>query len=275
MHYPVWVDGVADGRVHPADRGLAYGDGLFETFLVAQGRAVLAEGHFARLAAGAEALALRVDLPVLRDRFAAFLAECPPDCVAKLIVTRGVGGRGYQPDPAAVPSLVFSAHPLPEVPVAHAESGIEAGFCRLRLAEQPALAGHKHLNRLEQVLLRRELDAMGLDEALVQDSEGWVVEGVASNLFLVRGGELCTPRIEVAGIRGVLRGAILHEAAARGHRVVEANFGPDDFLAADEVFFCNSVIGVRPLRRLAAREWTPGPVTRHWQAFWRQQAAIS
>lgn len=275
MQFPVWVDGVADGRLHPADRGLAYGDGLFETFLVAQGRAVLADGHFARLAAGAEALALRVDLHVLSARFAAFLAECPPDCVARIIVTRGVGGRGYLPDPGAVPTLVFSAHPLPEVPAAHVESGIEAGFCQLRLAEQPALAGYKHLNRLEQVLLRRELDAMGKDEALVQDAEGWVVEGVARNVFLVAGGELRTPRIDVAGIRGVLRAAILHEAAARGHRVVEGNYGPDDFLSADEVFFCNSVSGIWPLRRLGARDWTPGPVTRRWQAFWQEQTGIS
>lgn len=268
MQYPVWVNGIADGRVHPADRGLAYGDGLFETIRIRRGRAVLADEHFARLAIGAGVLGLAIDPTVLRDRFLAFLAGCPDECVAKIIVTRGVSGRGYLPDPEATPTVIYSAHDLPDVPAAHAESGITAGVCALRLAEQPALAGLKHLNRLEQVLLRREMDELGVDEALVMDTEGWVTEGVFSNVFLVRDGELCTPRIEVAGIRGVLRGAILHAAAESGRRVTEGHYGPDDFLGAEEVFFCNSVNGIWPLRQFGGREWTPGPVTRHWQNFW-------
>lgn len=272
MLYPVWVNGIEDGRVHPADRGLAYGDGLFETLCVRQGRAVLAQEHFDRLAVGAAVLGIPLELAVVRDRFQAFLAACPPECVAKILVTRGVSGRGYLPDPAGAPTVIYSAYPPPALPVAHTESGIAAAVCELRLAEQPALAGIKHLNRLEQVLLRRELDVLGTDEALVRDSEGWVVEGVFSNVFLVQGGRLCTPRIEVAGIRGVLRAAILHEAARVGDRVAEDDYGVDDFLAADEVFFCNSVNGIWPVRTLAGREWMPGPVTRHWQSFWRAAA---
>lgn len=268
MLYPVWVNGIEDGRVHPADRGLAYGDGLFETVRIQQGRAVLEHEHFVRLAIGAAALALPVDPAMVRDRFRAFLSSCPAECIAKIIVTRGVSSRGYLPDPMPVPTVIFSAHPLPPTPAAHAGDGVRATICSLRLAEQPALAGHKHLNRLEQVLLRRELDVLAADEALVCDTEGWVVEGVFSNVFLVRGGELCTPRIDVAGIRGVLRAAILHEAAARGKEVTEGNFGVEDFLAADEVFFCNSVNGIWPVRTLQGREWVPGPVTRDWQAFW-------
>jgi 4-amino-4-deoxychorismate lyase len=144
-------------------------------------------------------------------------------------------------------------------------------MCTLRLAEQPALAGHKHLNRLEQVLLRRELAMLEADEGLVLDAGGRVVEGVFSNVFLVLGGELHTPRIDVAGIRGVMRAVLLREAAALGHKVVEGHYGPKDFLAADEVFFCNSVNGIWPVRALGSREWMPGPVTRHWQAFWQEQ----
>lgn len=275
MGYPVWVNGVEDGRVHPADRGLAYGDGLFETLRIEQGRAVLADEHFQRLAASAEALGLRIEPEVIRERFAAFLASCPASCVAKIIVTRGVGSRGYLPDPAATPTVIYSAHALPDIPAAHAEQGVVATVCSLRLAEQPALAGHKHLNRLEQVLLRRELDALGADEALVLDAEGWVVEGVFSNVFLVRGSELCTPRIEVAGVRGVLRAAVLHAAACDGHKVLQGQYTPDDFRNADEVFFCNSVNGLWPVRTLDGREWTPGPVTRRWQAFWQERVGAS
>ncbi|HEX4869353.1 MAG TPA: aminotransferase class IV, partial [Moraxellaceae bacterium] len=153
MLYPVWVNGVEDGRVHPSDRGLAFGDGLFETMRVEQGRVVLLQEHLERLTVGAAALAIPLEPAVVRDRLPAFLATCPAECVAKIIVTRGVSGRGYLPDPLATPTVIFSAHPLPAVPAAHAESGIRAAVCALRLAEQPALAGHKHLNRLEQVLL--------------------------------------------------------------------------------------------------------------------------
>lgn len=278
MKGPVWINGKDDGHLDPADRGLAYGDGLFETLRVEKGRAVLGDAHFSRLQYSAADLGIPLDMAALCQDFSRFLALCAPSCVAKIIVTRGVSGRGYLPDPAALPTVIFSAHALPLHPHSHAAEGIRAAVCAQRLGRQPMLAGHKHLNRLEQVLLRRELAALQADEALVCDVDGFVVEGVSGNVFFVRDGVLHTPRLDTAGVRGVLRAALMDFADRQGIVVHEGFYGRADFMGADEVFFCNSVNGVWPVARLhdghSERQWSPGPLTRHLQAFWQEQLSL-
>jgi 4-amino-4-deoxychorismate lyase len=270
MEFPVWINGSDQGRIDPADRGLAYGDGLFETIRITRGRALLLEAHLGRLMAGAEALGIELNETVVRDDYEHFLQLCPEACITKIVVTRGCSGRGYLPEPGAPTTLVFSSHPLPSYPDSYQTAGISAGICSLQLAVQPRLAGIKHLNRLEQVLLRSETAALQVQEALVCDSRGYVIEGVSSNVFMVHGGRLHTPAIETAGVRGVMREAILCKADQEGSPGIEGHYLPSDFLAADEVFFCNSVNGVWPVHTLADRHWSPGPVSRRWQAFWQE-----
>lgn len=270
MAYPVWINGSEQGCIDPADRGLAYGDGLFETLRTEAGRVLLLDDHMARLQHGARLLEIAVDDQELRRDLASYLSHCPGSCIVKIIITRGRSGRGYLPDPAAVPTRIFSAYPRPEYPESHQSMGIHAGVCSLHLGSQPRLAGIKHLNRLEQVLLRRELEELGKDEALVCNAQGFVVEGVFSNVFMVRAGRLCTPAIEDSGVRGVLRTAILRAASMQGMAVEEGVLTPDDFLNADEIFFCNSVNGIWPVQSLKERYWKPGPISRHWQAFWQE-----
>jgi 4-amino-4-deoxychorismate lyase len=278
MKGPVWINGKDGGHLDPADRGLAYGDGLFETLRVEKSRAVLAEAHFSRLQYSAAALGIPLDIAALCRDFSRFLTHCAASGVAKIIVTRGVSGRGYLPDPAARPTVIFSMHDLPEYPAAHAAEGITAAVCTQRLGKQPLLAGHKHLNRLEQVLLRRELAALQADEALVCDIEGVVIEGVSSNVFFVRDGVLHTPLLATAGVHGVLRAALMDFADGQGIAVHEALYGRADFMAADEVFFCNSVNGVWPVARLhdghSERHWRPGALTRRLQDFWQEQLGL-
>lgn len=271
MHYPVWVNGSDGGKVDPADRGIAYGDGLFESLLVRGGKAILLDEHLDRLEAGAAALGLDLEMSLLAREVEYFIAQCPASCVAKITITRGVTGRSYLPDPKAVPTRIMSAYAPPEWPSAHADSGIDAVVCSFKLSIQPVLAGLKHLNRLEQVLLRRELAERHGAEGLVCDFHGRVVEGVFSNIFMVRNGYLATPLINQAGVRGVMRDSIIRQSQAEGIAVVEGSFSVEDFCTADEVFFCNSVYGVWPVRSLLGRSWSPGPVTRRWQSFWHQK----
>ncbi len=274
MSYPVWVNGEEGGRLLPADRGLAYGDGLFETLRIENQRAVFADAHFSRLFGSAVALGIALQPAGLLTDFSRFLRTCPARCVAKIVVTRGSSGRGYLPDPQALPTVIFSAHALPSYPESFSSDGVVADISGLRLGLQPMLAGHKHLNRLEQVMLRREQAMLGVDEMLVCDLDGHVVEGVSSNLFLVKNGELGTPLIEQAGIRGVMRAQVMAQAARLGIPVTESRYATDDFLSADEVFFCNSVNGIWPLRRLPGRQWQPGPVSRQLQSFWQESLEI-
>jgi len=275
-----WVNGKTfeDGNaasVAVTDRGLAYGDGLFETVRIAGSRSVLGEAHFARLTASAAALGIVFDASATAAAFADFVAGSG-DAVAKIILTRGSSSRGYLPDPDSPPTLIFTLHPAMTWPAELAAQGMVAAICPSPLGISPLLAGHKHLNRLEQVLLRREL-AMYPEahEALVSDIEGHVVEGVFSNVFWVRDGLLHTPRLNRAGVRGVMRQFLCKQAQLAGIPLEEGAYRLEHVLAADEVFFCNSLYGIWPVRRLSDRVLMPGPVTRRLQHHWDEMLDAS
>lgn len=269
MESRIWRGEQRVDQLAADDRGLAYGDGLFESVRVIAGRPVLMDYHWARLSAGCRVLDIP-DLPFWRMALADFLADCAAsglrDGIVRLQVTRGGGGRGYLPTSPSVPTFVLGWHPAPTWPASHGEQGVSVGDGRIALAIQPALAGIKHLNRLEQVLLRRELAQQpGCAEAVVLDSEGRVVEGVFSNLFIVRDGVLRTPDLARCGVRGVLRDALLDAAAVAGLPVVVGELRPEDCRDADEWFFCNSVYGIWPVLRWGERTWRAGPMTRQCQ----------
>lgn len=262
----LWIGEQPVAAPAPDDRGLAYGDGLFETLRVIAGRPVLAAAHWDRLEAGCGCLGIPVQR-FWRAALADFL-QGRGDGIVRIQITRGSGGRGYLPPADCHPLTIMSWHAAPVWPESHARDGIAAGTGLLRLACQPALAGLKHLNRLEQVLLREELGRLpDCAELVVRDGEGRLVEGVFSNLFFVRGGVLCTPALTRCGVAGVLRSALLAACAAQGLAVETGDYTSADLADADEAFFCNSVYGIWPLRQWHERSWRPGAVTRQCQAM--------
>ncbi|MGM0702140.1 MAG: aminodeoxychorismate lyase [Pseudomonadota bacterium] len=236
------------------DRGLAYGDGLFETVLLHDGQPRLWDEHLARLARGCHALG--IPLPHEHD-LAAPLAEAPRGtAVLKLVVTRGSGGRGYCPPRDPEPSLAWRVTGF----VPHVDAwrdGVRVRHCRLRLGIQPLLAGVKHLGRLENVLARAEWNDPAVAEGLVCDSDGVLVEATAMNLFWQRNGRLETPRLDRCGVAGTLRAALLERTD-----IDEVAAGPEALLEAEAVWVGNSVQGLWPLTRLDDSEG-------HRLAFWR------
>jgi len=264
-----WVDGVSADVLAVSNRGLAYGDGLFETLLVRGGRPRLFERHLARLLDGCQRLHLPLDSALLTEEAQRF-ATAMGDGVLKVIVTRGDAPRGYAIDPLAAPRRILQAAPLPAYPSAHAEEGVALFQCAMRLAEQPALAGLKHLNRLEQVLARSEWSDPRWAEGLMCDTSGRVIEGVYSNLFMVCDGRLCTPALARCGVAGVMRAELLAQAQALGMETLVADFSLDDLACADEVFVCNSVYGVWPVLTCGAARWQAGAVTRKLQRIARE-----
>lgn len=262
----VWIDGRPAALLPVTDRGLAYGDGLFETIAVRAGRIALLERHLQRLGEGVRRLALPLDLALLRGELLAFAAELGTG-VAKLIVTRGDGLRGYAPPADAHCRRILSGSPPPAYPPRHAGEGVRLHPCRTRLAEQPLLAGLKHLNRLEQVLARAEWQDPACAEGLMRDSGGRVIEGVFSNLFVVKDGVLLTPALQRCGVAGVMRAEILARAAAAGLSVQVGDLDYAQLLAADEVFLCNSQYGIWPVVALAEHSWPLGALTRKLQAL--------
>jgi len=256
------VNGVESSAISVDDRGLQYGDGLFETMSAQDGRVRHFERHMERLAEGGRRLGLPVPDPNL------VAAECERALVGlgagsvKLMVTRGPGPRSYRPpaDPA-VTRIVVSSAPKPRN---DPEEGIVVRLCDTPLGLNPRLAGIKHLNRLEQVLACAEWDDPAIAEGLMSSVDGRIVCATAANVFLVREGRLLTPAIRDCGVAGVMRGVVLAAAREAGidNEILDVRLV--DFSAADEVFLTNAITGVRPvgeilgLRRYAA----PGDVTR-------------
>jgi len=264
----VWVDGKETNLVPAEDRGLAFGDGLFETMGFHGDRVPLLERHLQRLHDGARRLRIALDPEQTRDEILRFLAGAgSDDGVIKLIVTRGDGGRGYRAEQGIAARRILLQRPRGAHPDAWWSEGVTIRHCETRLGSNRALAGMKHLNRLEQVMARMEWDDPQIAEGLMSDQKGRIVEGISTNLFLVSGGRLLTPAIEHCGVAGVMRAHILQVVAPQlALHSEEIQCERALLSAAQEVFLCNAVIGVWPVRQLGTARWPLGPVTRKVQA---------
>lgn len=261
----VWVvNGAAGGAVDAADRGLAYGDGLFETMAARDGRVPLLAFHLERLAEGCGRLRIPPpDSDVVTAEIAQYAAG-RERAVVKLVVTRGSGGRGYGPPARPEPARILGIFPWPERDPAHYTGGIVLRTSTMTIGESDRLAGLKHLGRLEQVAASLELDPAA-DEGLQRRAGGYVVGGIGSNVFIVRGGSVSTPAIVTCGVRGVMRRVVIEACEREGLTIAETDMRAADLHAADEIFVTNAVAGVLPVRDFDGRAFEPGPVTRRLQ----------
>tara|TARA_Y100000780_G_scaffold126313_2_gene113637 strand:- start:133 stop:966 length:834 start_codon:yes stop_codon:yes gene_type:complete len=262
------VNGEPASSLPVSDRGLAYGDGLFETLRAVAGSLPLLQRHLLRLQRGCEALAI----PFARALIEAELRDAAQRLgqgVIKLTVTRGSGPRGYAAPSAPQPTRILTAGPAPATDPARRE-GITLFACRTRLSEQPLLAGLKHLNRLDQVLARSEWQSPEFAEGLVCDQQGRPVECTMSNVLIWLDGGWVTPSLEHCGVRGVMRDYLLDTLAAQGVPVVEQSIDMEMLLSAQEICCCNSLIGVWPVVRLGEQRWPVGPQTRFLQTLAEQ-----
>lgn len=247
------------------DRGMQFGDGVFETLAAIDGRIPALDRHLERLARGCQVLGLPIpDKQSLRRDLDAVLPAMG-SAVLKILITADAGGRGYARSKQCPVSRRVGRLPWP----AERPETFAITLCRLRLASQPLLAGIKHCNRLEQILARREVDDAGADEGLLLDSEGHVVEGVSANLFVVHQGGLQTPVIDECGVAGIMRARVLETAERIELSAQVTRLSLADILDADEIFMTNSLIGIRPVHRLSyegsVREWQAGAITDHIQ----------
>ncbi len=266
MTVSILVNGELSDVIPAGDRGLAYGDGVFETLRFTAGHPQLWQGHMDRLQRGCQRLALPVPDQALLLREARTVAAGERDCVVKIIITRGSGGRGYAPPSAPQPNRVVSLHALPPGLEDDARRGVHGHICEQRIALQPSLRGIKHLNRLEYVLAAAELAHAPGQVGIVLNTEEFVISSVHANLFLVVNGQLLTPRMDRCGVHGVLRAYLQRDFK---NRLELRRVTLDLMAAASEVFLASSVRGVVPLRSVGEWHWDPGPVTRDMQQ-WHQ-----
>lgn len=266
------VNGHRQDCVPAADRGFNYGDGVFETMAVRDGRCLRWNEHLARLYDGLERLRFAhfPERRLLSDEAGALAAEVGHG-VVKIVVTRGAGSRGYRVGGSESPNRVISAHPWDPTVGEKREAGVAVRVCDLRLPPEPAaLRGVKHLNRLPQVLARLECGPEH-DEGLLLDERGRLLEGTMSNVFLVQDRTLVTPALEDRGLAGTMRARVIQCASALRLRAETRDVPARTVAEADEIFLTNSVIGIWPVRRLDDAVFAVGPVTRALQSALNEQ----
>lgn len=256
------VNGRQTDLINIQDRGLLYGDGVFETIAVRDGRPLFLQQHLQRLALGCQRLGLVYDNPrQLQDEIGQLVTGAD-DAVLKIILTRGSGSRGYAIPPAPRVTRILTLSEFPRYPAEYYSAGVHIRICEARLGENSLLAGIKHLCRLEQVLARSEWRDPAIAEGIMLSSSGHVIEGTMSNLFLVQDNRLVTPDLTLCGVSGIMRAVIMEIARQTGITTEVRKVTLQELLDADELLICNSIIGLWPVRQCNAQHYrAPGPLT--------------
>jgi 4-amino-4-deoxychorismate lyase len=262
-----WVNGVEQNTISASDRGLQFGDGLFETMALIGGKVRHVERHLDRLTLGCGRLGIPCPRRAeLLDEFSRF-AGAEGRAVLKLVLTRGVSERGYRIPESLQPTRILSHNDRPNYPAEWWEQGVKVRWCKTTLSGQPALAGLKHLNRLEQVLARREWSDPDIAEGLMCDRRGYLIGGTMTNVFLVRGKTLTTPRVDECGVAGTMRTTILELANALGLEGAVQEIAGVDVAKAEEMFLTNALIGAWPVHQLGELRLPRSTVTRQVQSL--------
>lgn len=264
------VNGVVGAQVSPLDRGFTYGDGVFETCKLNNKKIPLWNLHKDRLLKSCERLFIPVSEELIESQLFTLLSDVNiADAVVKITVTRGEGGRGYRSPDVVSPTIVIGVFPASEYPQTYFSEGITIKLCNQRLSCNSNLAGLKHLNRLEQILARAEWQENSIAEGVMLDVNGNLIEAVFSNIFLIKNGALYTPDLSEAGVAGVMRRFVLETLAQQaGLNTYIARLSLNDLINADEVFLCNSLYGIWPVKKLLTeqpKEFNPGVITHQLQ----------
>lgn len=256
------INGVFADYISVSDRGLQYGDGIFETIACQKGQPQFCAQHLQRMQLGANKLAIDYpgDEAMLSDIAMLFEKKPGNDCVIKLIVTRGQGERGYR---SPVPQHVTRIAQLSDWPQAlqqNTHQAVNLCLCRHTVSSNSALAGLKHLNRLDNVIARNEWNDEYY-EGLLSDESGHLVEGTMSNIFFVRKKVLLTPMLDTAGVDGVIRQQIISIASEQGIACEQSHIHKKSIHNMDEAFICNSLIGITPVSRIDDISFKQGSIT--------------
>lgn len=259
----ILINGETAETIEASDRALQYGDGVFETIAIRGGRPQLWQSHMERLLLGCNRLGIPVpDVKQLASECEQLCKECD-SAVLKIIISRGSGGRGYRPPRPANPRRIVMRHPWPDY--SSAAQGITLRLCETPVSCNRALAGIKHLNRLDQVMARAEWDDEHIAEGVMADAGGNLVEGTMSNLFAVKGDVLLTPDLAECGVAGVMRQQIFSLAEQMAIPCEFSRITPDSLAQMDEVFVSNSIIGIWSVKRFESAVFGDNPVTRRIQ----------
>ena len=250
------INGLEQDTLPASDRATQFGDGCFTTARILEGDVCLLDAHLRRLQDACQTLLIPFTQWEILEHEMRQLASGKTSGVLKVIISRGSGGRGYSGAACQHPTRILSVSAWPDHYDRWRLEGITLALSPVRLGRNPLLAGLKHLNRLEQVLIRSHLEQTDADEALVLDSDGWLTECCAANLFWRQGRDVFTPRLDYAGVNGIMRQRCIAQLAPSTFRVVEVTARPETLREADEVLICNALMPLVPVRRWEETTWS-------------------
>ncbi|WP_018693216.1 aminodeoxychorismate lyase [Algicola sagamiensis] len=235
-----------DKRVSLRDRAFNYGDGLFTTLLYDGKKLHHWDAHVARFQHGLAVLS--IPEPNWQTIYQAVLSRLSSERqVVKIHISRGCGGRGYACGEIEGPDIRISFNNFPKHYEMLQMSGVGLITCNFQLSIQPFLAGLKHLNRLEQVMIRQELDAKNAFEGIVCDYNGDVIECCSANIFWYSNGVWFTPELSECGVKGIMRGHVIRQLQENAQSLQIGRFGIQNILSAESVWICNSLMGIVPV----------------------------
>lgn len=269
----VYIDGKyydeKNAKISVFDHGLLYGDGVFEGIRVYNGRVFKLKEHVDRLYCSAKAILL--DLPMSHAELTKAVVEAcrrnrVQDGYVRLVVTRGIGTLGLDPNGCRRPSVIIIAGSIQLYPANLYEQGMEIVTVptarNLHSALNPAI---KSLNYLNNILAKIEANHAGCEEAVMLNAEGYVSECTGDNLFLVKAGQLFTPPLSAGALYGITRATVIELAREAGLVVSEPNLTRYDLYNANECFLTGTGAELIPVVKIDGRvigDGRPGPVTR-------------
>ncbi|MFA6037039.1 MAG: aminodeoxychorismate lyase [Legionellales bacterium] len=242
-------------------RALHYGDGLFETIALKHGVMLFWQEHYQRLILGCQRLKFPIPNEALLLQEIDAVKKNQTRAIIKIILTRNAQERGYRIPEKNVTHQIVHAYPFIDYPKTHYQKGVRVIFCKTQVSENSALAGIKHLNRLDNVLASSEWTDDAISEGLMSDANQHIIQGTKSNVFYVRNQVLYTPDLNRAGILGIMRAQILDWAQQKKIPIKIAAITHEDLLSADEIFICNSIFGIWPVSDIEGHTFPVGEYT--------------
>ncbi len=247
----ILVNGVETDYIRADDRGLLYGDGIFETIAVKNSTPLLLSSHLNRLLTSATRLSISgLDLKAVCDDIEQIISKSGlTEAIIRITLTRCSGVRGYA-SLSDESNIIISISQFSNSVFEKRNLGVDVITSKQRLYKNPNLAGIKHLNRLDQVLIANEAAKVSADEAIVLSEHGLVIEGGKSNVFAVIDGVIVTPIIADYGVAGIMREQVISSVKTAGYNLEERNIRLEELKLAQEVLLTNSIIGIWPVKNL-------------------------
>ena len=263
------INGKLTNKISVEDRAVQYGDGVFETIAVKENLLEFWKEHYLRLNKGCKVLKIKCPSELfLKKEINKFVKKIKKKkFILKIIISRGIGGRGYNLPKKAKPTRILGAYNWPNYSKANLKKGIKMDVCKIKIATQPYLSQIKHLNRLEQIIARSEWQGKNISESIMLDFNKNVIEGTMSNIFGVKKNIFYTPEIEFSGIQGVMRNQILKLLKKNKEKYKIKKIKLKELLNFDEVFVCNSIFGIWPVKQILKKNFSFGKKTKELIIF--------